>query len=180
MEAIDDRDPDKVKSILENDGKNFFDLNNIKNKYDEYPLLSAIENVQIVQLLIDYANKHCFTLDLNKKDKFGHYPLLEATYYNKLEVVKLLIKYADEHDIILEMNGKWCSRYPLLNATLANNLEMVQLLFYYANKHNIHLKKDENDIKEFCEKWKGTSHACPYSEIHPEIFNLWRNNGKIK
>ena len=43
---------------------------NEKNKYGYYPLLRAIRdcNIEIIQLLIEYANQHQIILEYEKKD----------------------------------------------------------------------------------------------------------------
>jgi len=72
---------------------------------DFYPLLLACENnnIEMVQLLIDYANKINIILELNKKDSNGNYPLLWACNNNNIEMVQLIIDYANENNIVLEM-----------------------------------------------------------------------------
>jgi len=105
MEAIENKNIERVNSILKNstENKKILELNE-KNKYGNYPLLLAIikNNIEIVQLLIDYANQHQITLELNKKNNYGFYPLLLAIDKNNIEIVKLLIEYANQHQIILE------------------------------------------------------------------------------
>jgi len=81
---------------------------NEKNKDGNYPLLKAIfeNNIEIVQLLIEYANQHQIILELNEKNKDGDYPLSEAIFKDNIKIVKLLIEYANQHQIILELNEK--------------------------------------------------------------------------
>jgi len=61
LEAIENKNVKKVKSILKKstENKKILKLND-KNEYGEYPLLKAIykNNIEIVQLLIEYANQH--------------------------------------------------------------------------------------------------------------------------
>lgn len=57
-------------------------------------------NIEMVRLLIDYANRNDITLDNNQKKKnkiieIGNYPLIEAMDKNiNLEMVKLLMDYS--------------------------------------------------------------------------------------
>ena len=109
LEAIKNRNIEKVKSILKRSTKNKKKLNlNIKNIDGQYPLLWAIikNNKEIVQLLIDYTLKHQIILELNEKDNYGWYPLYWAIFYNNIEIVQLLIDYALQHQIILEYDKK--------------------------------------------------------------------------
>ena len=61
LEAIDNKNIKKVKSILKRSTKNkkILELNE-KNKDGEYPLERAISynNIEIVKLLIEYVNQH--------------------------------------------------------------------------------------------------------------------------
>eukprot|EP00833_Pecoramyces_ruminatium_P008837 jgi/Orpsp1_1/1182869/evm.model.c7180000082990.1 len=67
LKSIDNEDTEKVKLILKN--KNVLNLNNIKDEKGNYPLLLAIykNNIEIVKLLIEYANQHQIILKLNEK-----------------------------------------------------------------------------------------------------------------
>ena len=131
----------------------------------KHPLLEAIyynNNIEIVKLLIEYANQHQIILKLNEKDEYGWYPLLRAIYNNNIEIVKLLMEYANQHQIILELNEK--NKYgnnPLYCAIHNNNIEIVQLLIEYANQHQIILEYKKKDI-----------------EYEPEIKKLLQNYGK--
>jgi len=48
-----------------------------KNKDGNYPLLLAIihSNIEMVQLLMDYANKNNIVLKINEKNKNEYFPL---------------------------------------------------------------------------------------------------------
>ena len=61
-------------------------------------------NIEIVKLLIDYANKNNIVLKINKQDNNECYPLLWATDNNNIEIVKLLIDYANKNNIVLKIN----------------------------------------------------------------------------
>ena len=91
--------PMKKKIILE--------LNE-KDNIGWYPLLKATDknNIEMVQLLIDYATENKIILELNEKDDYGYYPLLDATYFDDIEMIKLLIDYANKNKIILKLNEK--------------------------------------------------------------------------
>ena len=97
MEAIENEDIERVKSIIKNSvgNKNILELNE-KNKYGDYPLLWAIDNnnIEIVQLLIDYALQHQIILEYYKKkieDKPKIKNLLQ-NYEKEMENRKKVIK----------------------------------------------------------------------------------------
>eukprot|EP00833_Pecoramyces_ruminatium_P008815 jgi/Orpsp1_1/1182847/evm.model.c7180000082875.1 len=74
-------------------------------------------------------------------------------------------------------NEKKYGRYPLLVATAEhNNIDMVKVLMNYANEEEIKLELNEIDIRDYCENFNWEK----FSEISPEIFDLWRNYGKIE
>ena len=87
-------------------------MNINKEDNDWYPLLLAIDdiNIEIVRLLIDYANKNDIILKLNEKTSSGWYPLLLAIskieYFLNIKMVELLMDYANKKNIILEINEK--------------------------------------------------------------------------
>jgi len=162
--AIENKNIDKVKSILENSNKIQKVLNlNEKNKNKTSPFLKSIikmDNVfifeknlniyfEIFQLLIEYANEHQIILELNDRNKRGDYPLLRAISYNYVKsttIVKLLIEYANQHQITLVLNEKnGYGNYPLLEAVDNDNIEVVKLLIEYANQHHIILEVNEKD-----------------------------------
>jgi len=58
----------------------------------------------MTKLLIDYANRNDIILNIDEKDKYGDYPLLQSTFYDNIEIFKLIIEYANRNDIILNMN----------------------------------------------------------------------------
>jgi len=85
-------------------------------------------------------------VDLNIKDEFGNYPLLQTCQHNDIEIVNLLIKCANKNDIILELNDKdEDENYPLLLACYENNIDIVHSLIDYANENNIILKLNDKD-----------------------------------
>ena len=45
-------------------------------------------------------------MELNRKNKYGNYPLLEAVSSKNIEIIKLLIEYANKYKIILKVNEK--------------------------------------------------------------------------
>jgi len=80
--------------------------------YDNYPLFCAIwhDNVNMVKLLIEYANHNQIILNINdivdwrfsySKGCNTDFPLLRSINNNNIEIVKLLIEYAEENNITL-------------------------------------------------------------------------------
>jgi len=66
---------------------------NEKDNIGYYPLYWAISynNIEIVKLLIEYANQHQIILELNEKGSYDKkYPLLEGIHNENIEIVKLL------------------------------------------------------------------------------------------
>ena len=117
-----------------------------------YSLLRAISknNIDIVQLLIEYALQHQIILELNEKNFFRDYPLFCAISNNNIEIFQLLMEYANQYKIILKLNERNNNgEYPLYWAILNNNIEIVQFLIEYANQHQIILEYNKNDIWKF-------------------------------
>ncbi len=81
---------------------------NEKDECGDYPLLWAINknNIEMVQLLMKYANQHQIILKLNEKKINGNYPILNAISNKNIEIVQLLIEYALQYQIILEYDEK--------------------------------------------------------------------------
>jgi len=52
---------------------------NEKDKHGYYPLLKATtkNNIELIKLLIDYANKNKIILELNEKDEDGYNPIMK-------------------------------------------------------------------------------------------------------
>jgi len=131
---------------------------NEKEKYGKNPLLETIfnDNIKMVKLLIDYANKNKIILKLNEKNIIEWYPLLRATHHNNnIEMVKVLIDYSNKNKIILELNEKdeyGCT--PISESIQNNNVEMFKLLVEYSIEKGIKLRIDENNVeKEISEKF---------------------------
>ena len=59
-------------------------------------------NTQKVKNILDYANKNKIILELNEKNKYRWYPLLDATYFDNIEMIQLLKDYANKNKIILK------------------------------------------------------------------------------
>ncbi|KAL6632921.1 hypothetical protein U3516DRAFT_775019 [Neocallimastix sp. 'constans'] len=110
------------------------------------------DNIKIVKLLIDYANKNTIVLKIiendnveEKKNNHGSYPIIEATKMNNIEmatreynikIVKLLIDYASKNDITSQINEQNNYKdYLLLFAASKDNIEIVKLLIDYANEN---------------------------------------------
>jgi len=123
MEAIKNKDIERVKSILKNSTKDkkILELNE-KNKDEDYPLSEPTywNNIEIIQLLLEYANQHQIILELNEKNKDGYYPLLRAISNNNIEIVKLLLEYALQHQIILEYKKEDIEDKPEIKKLLQN------------------------------------------------------------
>jgi len=80
---------------------------NKKNRNGDSSIMIAIHNnnIEIVKLLMDYANKHNIILQLNEKNEDGN-SIMQAINNDNTEIVKLLMEYADNHNIVLELNEK--------------------------------------------------------------------------
>jgi len=92
------------------------DINEIINWIVDILFDAIIYNeVKFIKLIINYANKINIILPLNKKNKYGYYPLLLAS--NKIEIIGLIIAYAEINNIVLNINEKDKNGdYPLLVA----------------------------------------------------------------
>jgi len=124
----------KVKSILKKSNKDnkTLDLNIKSMRYYAFtPFTKAVDkgNIEIAELLIDYANQHQIVLNLDKNDNCS---IINAISNNNTEMVELLVSYANEHQIILEMN----SYYSFTQAVQNNNYRMVKTLIKYANQQH--------------------------------------------
>eukprot|EP00833_Pecoramyces_ruminatium_P003467 jgi/Orpsp1_1/1177499/evm.model.c7180000061671.1 len=65
------------------------------NSNNDYPLLTACrKRVEIVQALIDYANKIRILLELNERNKHGYCPQVMASGYHRIEIIQTLVEYA--------------------------------------------------------------------------------------
>jgi len=84
---------------------------NKKDRNGNYVLLKAInkKNIEIIKLLIEYANENNIILDLNEKNKYRYYPILEAINKNNIEIIKLLILYANKNNIAFNIIDRWYS-----------------------------------------------------------------------
>jgi len=84
----------ELQNIVNNLNQGIIKINN-KTKDGNYLIFEAINNnnIEIVKLLIKYANKNRIILELNEKDMNGNTPILEAIKMNYIEIVKLLMKY---------------------------------------------------------------------------------------
>ena len=75
---------------------------NKKNEKGVYLLLLVTfnNNIKIVHLLIDYANKNNIFLEINKMDEFENNPLIFAIYNkNNIELIKLMTNYVNKKKI---------------------------------------------------------------------------------
>jgi len=96
-EAIKNNDINKVHSILKQAQEENFDINK-KNSERNYPFLWAVinGNIDIVQAIIDYANKNNIILNITDKDNDGDDPLMYVINGNQNEIFKLILDYATE------------------------------------------------------------------------------------
>ena len=67
-----------------------------KNYFKENSLLCAVEknNIEIVQLLIEYAKENNIIFEVNEENNHGYNPLLWAMQNNDIKMVKPLMNYA--------------------------------------------------------------------------------------
>jgi len=122
-------------------------INKITNK-EIYPFLEAVKqnNIEIVELLIEFANTYGIIININDRDEWwGNYPLLEAIKQNNVIMVKLLVDY-DRKIWTKEIKRKIeLKNSPLLEGIKHNNIDIVKLLFDYANYHNIIININESN-----------------------------------
>ena len=75
---------------------------------------------------MDYANYHNIKLNLNEKNNYGYFPILNIFSKNNIEMIQLLMDYANYNNIKLELNKKTNNgSYLLLFACKNNNVEMA-------------------------------------------------------
>ena len=100
-------------------------------------------------LLMDYINENCISLDLKKKTKNGDYPLLTSIRNNSIQFVKFLMNFVKEKGMVLDINGKNdIGEYPLLLAVEKYDIQLVQLLMNYAKENNMILEiKDKPKMR---------------------------------
>jgi len=72
------------------------------------PLYCVIwqNNIEIVKLLMAYADENHMTLNINEYCNDSFPLLLSIVNNNNIEIIKLLIKYAEDHHIILKINQR--------------------------------------------------------------------------
>ena len=151
INAIQNENRVKARTIMNSVIENTAKLNiNGKDEKGNYPLLccSRRNNVEMIKLLIQYADKNNIILTINEKNYIGGYPVLLNFEYNyNTELLQLLIDYANRNNIVLDIisedNG---GDYPLLWSTIYNNTEKIKMMFDYAEKNNIKLNINEKDI----------------------------------
>jgi len=59
-------------------------------------------NIDITNLLIDYANKNNIILEINNMNNNEDCPLLTSIDNNSIEMTKLLIDYVQKHNIVID------------------------------------------------------------------------------
>jgi len=135
-----------VQNNNNNNNSNVILKINEKNNKGDYPLLRAVRKnrLDVVKLLMEYANKNNIILKLNEVNNEGNYPLLYATNKKNINMIKLLIKYANQNNIVLKINVRNNKdNYPLKIAIKKNNSQILKLLLAYAMKNNISLSKED-------------------------------------
>jgi len=86
------------------------------------------ENLEVMTMLIDYANDHNILLDINDKDFDGNFPLLVVANCDdtELSLFHTLVSYANDHNILLNINDKNNEDcYPLLKAAFHDNDKVI-------------------------------------------------------
>lgn len=114
-----------------------------------YKNKKSLSTKQINQLLSN--DELTFRIDINEKESYDNYPLLQAINYNNLENVELLMRYADDHEFILSINDKDHDEYfPLLQSIRTNqwgNIDILKMLLNYSNRHKLTLNINEKDLR---------------------------------
>jgi len=147
VEAIKENNIEKVRYILEiiNENLVLYD----KDEDGRYPFYCAVinDNIDMIQLIINYANQHKIQLNIKDKGRNGWYPFLIAVYKNNIAMARIIIDYANQHNIELNINDKDLNGWnPLLYASNYNNTKMVELILNYAIQNNIVLDLNDKHI----------------------------------
>ncbi|OUM60065.1 hypothetical protein PIROE2DRAFT_14257 [Piromyces sp. E2] len=122
-------------------------FNNNKNKWNIHPvdLAVSVNNRKLVELLLDYANKHHILLDLNHKRKKGIYPLLDTMRNGNEDILRSIFHYANEHQIILNVNDSDIYGNRPFEVSLKNNDDyMVECFLQYVDDHHINIDIEES------------------------------------
>jgi len=144
---------------------------NSKTETGEYPLMKAIinNNITIVKLLIEYAYKNNFNLNLflNVKNSFGETPLSKAINNKNIEIVELLLGYIVKNNIILNLNAK-------------NNYGFHLILFaYYKNDIYMTTLKIYMVVLYFCVISNNIQLLLKYPQINNLILELNKKNSLL-
>jgi len=92
--------------------------------------------VEIIKLLIQYANKHNILLDIDDQDRNGNYPFLIAVDNEDIYSMNLLIDITDKNNIIIDMNKtNVYNNNCLLLAVDKKKEEIVKIIINYADSH---------------------------------------------
>jgi len=67
----------------------------------------------MIEAIINYANSKNIILNLNEKNIFNNYLILEANKARNVAGVQALLNYADKNSIILNMEKDEDDDYPL-------------------------------------------------------------------
>jgi ankyrin repeat protein len=119
-----------------------------------YPLLEAIinNNIDIVKLLINYAEKNNLNLEINERNDENYFPIFGAMDNNNLELFKLIVIYAVEirkvrlkihEEEIIKVISKNLDYVHLKELSDISN-EFMKLLYRYDEKKLITIKYSKN------------------------------------
>eukprot|EP00833_Pecoramyces_ruminatium_P006984 jgi/Orpsp1_1/1181016/evm.model.c7180000075530.1 len=129
-------------------------------------LFKSVENnnIEMINLLIEFAYKNNTILNVNELNKIGNSPLSRSIDIN-MDITMLLINYSNKNNIILNEDEKYhIENYLnklLLKCFDENNIEYIESIFRYSNKNNIILNINEN----FEYKWSPLIYSVQYDNI---------------
>jgi len=147
VRAIKENDIEKVKEILEIVNENLILYD--KDEEGRYPFYCSIinDNINMVKIIINYANDKKFKLNIDDKGRNGWYPFLIAVYKNNITMTQIIIDYALQNNIKLNIYDKDLSGWnPLLYACNYNNTEMVELILNYSIQNETILDLNDKHI----------------------------------
>jgi len=125
---------------------------NVEDSNKMTPLDYAINenNVNLLNMLLDYSIHYSIKINFYKKDINGNHPLLKAIIQEKKEIISILINYGIKNKIDININGKNNNNdYPLSKAIYKKDDATVSLILQYGQKNKIDLIINEktNDGK---------------------------------
>jgi len=113
---------------------------NEKTNDNDYPLLSAFshDNIDLVKLIMDYANKNKIPFILNNKNSYGDYIVKWIAHYKNIEMAKLLKKYSIDYEGKIEFNES--------DIVDINFDEMRKNIYHNYRGDIIHILKDNKQL----------------------------------